>query len=109
METANEKIYSILQTLASEMGIKDVGFKVEFPKDKSNGDLASNIALVLSKNLNKPPFELANEISEKLQKLDDFEKVEAVKPGFINFYFSKKYLSNELKNIISQNSSYGSS
>ena len=47
MKNRQEKIYSILKELALEMGAKDFTFAVEVPKDKSHGDLASNIALAI--------------------------------------------------------------
>src|SRR3989304_4201570 len=53
MKNRQEKIYSILENVALEMGAKDVPFSVEIPKDKSHGDLASNIALVLYKRLSE--------------------------------------------------------
>lgn len=108
-----EKIYSILYTLASEMGVNDASFLVERPKDKSHGDLASNIALSLSKKLKKKPLDVANNLSKKLssdhQIKDIFEKVEVVSPGFINFYFSKKYLVDQVGIIIEEKEVYGSS
>lgn len=51
MENPTEKIYSILQKIALEMGVSGIEFKVERPKDPSHGDLASNIALVLFKKV----------------------------------------------------------
>ncbi|TSC64705.1 MAG: arginyl-tRNA synthetase [Microgenomates group bacterium Gr01-1014_93] len=107
-----EKIYSILSLLASNLGVKEAAFLIETPKEKSHGDLSSNIALVLAKNLKKPPMEIANLLSESLQKESDlrqyFDKVEAIEPGFINFYFSKQYLASQISEIINLGSSYGS-
>jgi len=111
-KNTNEKIYSILSLLASNLGVKEAAFLIETPKEKSHGDLASNIALVLAKSLKKPPMEIANLLSESLQKESDlrqyFDKVEAIEPGFINFYFSKQYLASQINEIINLGSSYGS-
>lgn len=110
-----KKLYSILSVLASEMGAKEPNFKVEFPKDKSHGDLSSNIALALfktSKSEYSSPLELAKALAEKLKEnkelKQDFEKIETVEPGFINFYFSKSYLSTQTEKIIEEESNYGS-
>src|SRR3989344_1586719 len=110
-----KKLYSILTTLASEMGAKEPNFKVEFPKDKSHGDLSSNIALALFKNSKSQyssPLALAKDLVEKLEKqkeiLEDFEKIEAVEPGFVNFYYSNKYLSAQTQKIIEEDKEYGS-
>lgn len=107
-----EKIYSIINTLALSLGVKDVKFLIEVPKEKSHGDLSSNIALVLAKDLKKSPMEIANLLCESLQKENDlrqyFDKVETIEPGFINFYFSKQYLVSQISEIINLGSSYGS-
>jgi arginyl-tRNA synthetase len=109
MEEPKEKIYSILKKIASEMGANDISFLVEKPKVSGNGDFSANIALVLAKSLKKNPFDLATEIAEKLQNLNsEFEKVEAVAPGFINFYLSSKYLQDQVRSIIEAGDTYGS-
>lgn len=56
---------------------------VTYP-DPKLGDYASNAGLILAKESKMKPLDLANKIVEKLDK-DQFEKVEAVAPGFINF------------------------
>lgn len=108
MEKADKKIYPILKKIASEMGADGTGFKVERPKDTVNGDLASNIALVLAKKLDKNPLAIAEEIAESFSENRDFSKVVAAKPGFVNFYFSKEYLQNQVQNIIAEGPGYGS-
>ncbi len=64
--------------------------------------------MVLAKKLNKNPLDLALEIADKLKNEKDFQKIEAVRPGFINFYLSKENLFNQVQTIIQQGSSYGS-
>jgi arginyl-tRNA synthetase len=108
MEDPKAKIYSILEKVVGEMGVHDSNFSVERPKDDSHGDFSSNIAMVLAKNLKKNPLELAKEIVEKLGSQSEFEKIEAVAPGFINFYLSKKYLQSQVQDIIERGDDYGS-
>lgn len=95
-----QKISAILDEVLKEEGIGNVKFSVEEPENESYGDYSSNIALIAAKILKKNPFDLAQEIVKKLevssQKLEVVDKVEAVKPGFINFYLSNKYLINAL-------------
>lgn len=113
LKNTNEKIYSILHDLALELGVNEVNFLIETPKEKSHGDLASNISLVLAKDLKKPPMEIANKLLESLKKVTDLEKdfakIEVVEPGFINFYFSSQYLASKLNEIVSLGSDFGSS
>jgi len=58
------------------------------------------------------PLDLAQKIAKILNTRykipDTFAKVEAVAPGFINFYLSNEYLQNQVQNIIKQGDSYGS-
>ena len=80
---------------------------VEIPKDKSNGDYSTNIAMRLTKQLGKKPQEIANELVSELSKNDFVEKVSVAGPGFINFIVSKGELSGVISNIIKQDENYG--
>jgi arginyl-tRNA synthetase len=110
MEDPKVKIYSILGKVAVNLGAGETVFSVEKPKVAGYGDFSANIALILSKPLKKNPLELAREIVEKVnaQKLDIFDKIEAVAPGFINFYLSPKYLQAQVQSIIEAGDTYGS-
>ncbi len=76
---------------------------VEVPKEKTHGDYSTNVALSLAKKLGKNPMEVAREIAKELSskalKNIGIETVEAVAPGFINFYLSKEFFVGELKKI----------
>ncbi|MBC8525789.1 MAG: arginine--tRNA ligase [Candidatus Cloacimonetes bacterium] len=97
-------------------GIKSIDLKsppkskiiVEYPKHKKFGDYATNIALSLSKKYKINPMTLAQKLAVSLSSDELFSKVNAEKPGFINFYISKKYLQNALKEINKQKVQYGS-
>ena len=111
MEEPKAKIYEVLEKVAAEMRIQNSNFSVEKPKDSAHGDFSSNIAMVLAKTRKQNPLELAGEIVKKIkaQNLDIFDKIEAVAPGFINFYLSPKYLQEQVQNIIEKGEEYGSS
>ncbi len=84
--------------------------KIEHPKEMFHGDYATSIALVISKILKKNPMEIAESIKFQILDLepDFFEKVEVVKPGFINFFLSQEFLINSLNNILKEKEKYGS-
>lgn len=109
MTNINKNLYSILENAAAKIGAERVQFKIERPKETSHGDLSTNLALVLAQSLKKNPFEVAEDLVKKLGDLEEFEKIEAVKPGFINFYLSKKYLQDQVQIIIEEDTTYGSS
>lgn len=81
---------------------------VEINQQKSNfGDYASTIALQLAKQYHKNPFEIAQEIVEKIAKNDLVAKVEVIKPGFINFHINVTSFYQVLVDVINQKEVYG--
>jgi len=60
--------------------------QVENTKDKSHGDFASNIALMLAKPASLKPRELAEKLVAALPADAQISKVEIAGPGFLNFY-----------------------
>ena len=82
---------------------------VEIPKDKSNGDYSTNIAMRLAKNLKKAPVVIANELKDSLSNNELIESVEVAGPGFINFIVNKDELSSVISNILKANDNYGES
>ncbi|MDD5679672.1 MAG: arginine--tRNA ligase [Candidatus Omnitrophica bacterium] len=96
-------------------GIRLPEIELGVPRDKSHGDLSTNIALQLSKNIGKNPAEYAALIAEKINCAlkksplkDDVEKAESKPPGFINFWFSEKSHFETLKYIADRKAKYGS-
>lgn len=79
---------------------------IETPKDKSLGDYSTNVALVLTKILQKNPMEIAELIKEHLQS-DLIEKVSIASPGFINIYLSKECYLKEINKILTEDKLYG--
>lgn len=72
------------------------------------GDYTSNIALQLAKKLKKNPMEVANTLVNQIGKIEEIEKIEVVKPGFINFWLSKKFLSETAAEAARNNFSFPS-
>lgn len=78
-------------------------FSISVPHDITHGDFTSNIAFLLSNQLRKPPMEIAKNIAEALEKnLDIFGSIEIVKPGYINFWLSRKYLITRMEKMITE-------
>ena len=76
-------------------------------KDPTHGDFASNIAMVFAKKFGLAPRQLAELLCEQLRSSAFFEKVEIAGPGFINFFVAQKNHSQVIKNILSDNESFG--
>ena len=79
------------------------------PKNTKFGDLCSNIALLLAKDLKKPPLEIANDIVGELNNISNehINSISVTKPGFINFKIEDHYFQSEIKNILNESQNYG--
>lgn len=96
-----EEIKTKIQKIVGE-----VKFSVE-EADSKFGDYSTNVAMMLGKERGKNPQSLAEEMAAELSKDDLFEKVEAVRPGFINFRLSSKYLQRQIFEITKAGEHYG--
>ncbi len=77
------------------------GINVDIPPQKFDGDISTNVAMVLSKPNKLPPLEIAENLKNLLIKNDEnIEKIEIIKPGFINIKFNNLFWDTFLKNII---------
>lgn len=94
-----------LKEVSIQLGFNIDDIKVEIPSDFTHGDLTSNIAMQIAKSVGKNPMDIANKILSAFPKDENIEKVEVIKPGFINFFFSQKYLLSVL-NEINTNAQY---
>jgi len=70
---------------------------------KMSSQFQCNDIFKCAKENNMSPIELGNKIVEKLQGVDIFEKVEFVKPGFINIDATDEFITRELENINFEN------
>ena len=94
------------QGLLSEMPSK---VRLDHTKDKSHGDYATNIALMLAKQAKTSPLKLAQAIIDQLDGADFIEKTEIADPGFINFFLSDKSSTAVINEIIESGDGYGTS
>jgi arginyl-tRNA synthetase len=79
----------------------DVNIILEKPRDRSHGDLSSNLAMVLGKKLKKKPRELAGEIAAEVDFTKNIvESVEIAGPGFINFRLAPAYQAELLIDLL---------
>ena len=86
------------------------GIHLESPRDKANGDYATNIAMQLTKLAKKPPRAIAEAILENLETTGtDIEKIEIAGPGFMNISIRKDYLADVVKAVLEQGADYGRS
>ena len=101
-----EKELKTLIKNSIEFDLKEEDIVIERPKKNDHGDYSSNVALKFCKVLGKNPMDVAEDIKNNISS-NLVEKIEIVRPGFINFFVKKDYLLDNIINIIEQGSSYG--
>ena len=113
-----EKIKNLIQRSLDGFGVPKemIDIKVDHTTDFRFGDYSTNIAMILVKSLggtSKNPLDLAQKITEKIQqelkltKNNSIAKVEAVAPGFINFYLAAPSFIENLSEINEKKVWYG--
>ena len=90
-----------------EINEKELESYIETPKDSKNGDYAFP-CFRLAKELRKAPLAIANEIKEKIEAVEEIEKIE-VAGGYLNFFINKTILAKEVLEEISKTEQYGKS
>ena len=107
-----KKIKDLIIGLSKEELIqipKDLSsINVDIPPEKFDSDISTNVAMVLSKLNKTNPLELAKIIESNLKKNDtNIDKIEIVKPGFINIKFKSIFWNDFLKEIINNHKEFG--
>ena len=83
---------------------------LETPKDGKHGDLATNLALVLSKQAGKAPRLVAEDLCRTMgEKLPGLFQTEIAGPGFINFTFAPSFWQEVVLDVETQGKTFGSS
>lgn len=103
-----EEIQKHIEDILKEEG-------VEYPKVNlvpsvylDKGDYSTNVAMVYAKAVDNTPMYVAELIKRKLEARNIFG-VTVAQPGFINFFFDKKYFGDNTSKIIEDGSNYGKS
>lgn len=105
-----EKSIKSLQKSKDLPSFKIPEINIEHPDNEEFGDYSTNAAMKIAKLVKVRPLELAKLINKQLlisgeKKL--LEKIEVVEPGFINFYLSPHYLSNQVLEVLKKKEKYG--
>jgi arginyl-tRNA synthetase len=82
---------------------------VEPPREAAHGDLATNAALVLTKQAGRKPRDIADLLAAELRQSNDVTEVSVAGPGFVNLRLSDDFWRARLKDVLLQGPSYGDS
>ena len=95
-----DEILRNLKTILEKLNIKDVVLTLEKPANSDFGDYSTSVALKLTKQLKKSPLVIAEEIKKNFPKTNFIQKIDVIKPGFVNFWISSVQSINRLTGII---------
>ncbi|ATP38932.1 arginine--tRNA ligase [Solibacillus sp. R5-41] len=114
VEQLQQSIKAALVAAVEKAGLVEAGTELnihlETPKDKANGDFATNIAMQLTKLAKKPPRAIAEAILESIEiEGTDIEKIDIAGPGFMNITVRKDFLAGVVKAAFEQGEVYGRS
>ena len=103
----NVEIYlkELLRKQMKKLAVDPDAVPIEFetPRDRSFGDIATNLAMLMTRAIKKNPREIARQLVENVDWDNAFiESVNIAGPGFINFVLSKNYLQGFLRDILNQ-------
>lgn len=101
------KELSVAGDLPADLDTSNIA--VEPPRDASHGDIATNVALVLSKQARRKPRDIADLVAPRLEALDTVESVDVAGPGFINMRLSAAFWQSQVKVILDAGADYGAS
>ncbi len=104
MKSRIEEVLERSLTAAREAGVLSSDSAgagtLEVPKDRSHGDLASNVALTMAKAERKAPRAIAEALVAHLDDPDGWvASTEVAGPGFLNFRLSPRFWQSELAEL----------
>ena len=101
-----ESVAAALRARGLNVTAADVALTI--PPVKEHGDFSTNAALKSAKLLKLKPMQLAQDLVPELES-SEVERVEAVAPGFLNFFMSQSDMASVVKKVLDEGSDFGSS
>jgi len=86
---------------------EEPAFTLERTRQKSHGDYACNVAMLLAKSAGMNPRALAEALVETLPDSRHVTRAEVAGPGFINFHLSRHCLYATLRRVLEAGEDYG--
>jgi len=107
------RVHAVCEALAAEggwpAGVDLSRIVVEPPREAAHGDMATNAAMVLAKEVRAKPRDLAEQIAAKLRADDLIASVDVAGPGFINLSLKPKAWVDTLRTVLREREGYGKS
>ncbi|PCI49000.1 MAG: arginine--tRNA ligase [Alphaproteobacteria bacterium] len=93
--------------LPKDMDLKNV--TIEPPREATHGDIATNIAMVLTRQARMKPRDIADMVAAGLRDVDGVERVDVAGPGFINIILKRQLIQSQVAAILNAGGNYGRS
>lgn len=94
-----------ITVLLEKKGLARPDFVVEYPREMAHGDVATNVALLIAKELQCSPREAAEQLITELTADAVFTRFEIAGPGFINAWLSDEWM--ELSVVAATKADFG--
>lgn len=109
MTPLKEKIRNAITLALRSLSYPEKDCSLAPPKNIDFGDLSSNIALLLAKELKKSPMDIAKNIVNELNNnlTGHTTNISITNPGFINFEIDDHYFQSQIIHILNKNQVYG--
>ena len=108
-----DKVVASIDALAADgvlpSGLDTGAVTVEPPRDATHGDLATNAALVLARQAERKPRDIAEAIAGRLAADDAVTAVDVAGPGFINLRLSSAFWHARVGEVLRAGDDYGAS
>ena len=109
MKNLKSLLHNNIDSILEDLYYPKVKFSIIPSKDPKFGDLSSNIALLLTKDLKKNPLDICEIILKELsnKNLKPIAQITITKPGFINFKIKNSFLQSKITKILIEKDNYG--
>jgi arginyl-tRNA synthetase len=108
------KIAELLEQAAKEAQTKELlppialpEITLEHPQNPEHGDYASSLPLKMGRAARLEPMAIAETLANLLPQIEGIEKVSVAAPGFINFFLTSEWLTQQVEEILSAGEDYG--
>jgi arginyl-tRNA synthetase len=104
-----EELRTLLRNALAKLGAEAPADAADFavPPDPQHGDLTTNAALALAKELGANPRALAEELAKALRQSPASAEVEVAGPGFVNVRLADAVIFGALREALARGDDYG--
>ena len=98
-----------IQNIIEKLDYPKIDVQVQIPKEINHGDLTTNVAMMLAKEIKQNPLEIAKRITKILESnfSEQYQNINIAGPGFINIKLNKNTIISLIKEIKNNDKNYG--